>query len=457
MRGVSPLVSLVLTIFLSFLAIFIALEVFLPFTQKLQDMANLNKGINSLSYLYNTIIEIAREAEGSQRISNFYSPFPIIVENNSLYFDFWPSSNLSLEGLRGVVRLEKSPFFLEYFNSYEIDSNASPSWNCYDNCKVEYRYILNDSISFKSFFNLTNFYVEIKGNGTSYFLTFNPLHLKSYFPFEDGLKDYSYFKNDGLLNGSLEFEKGVSGNAAKFMGNGCVRVNNSQSINITSNYFSISFWVKIRENKEQVIVDKLNESEGGYLVWITPENRIAYKIITNESTYVNSSNTVLDNNWHWIAISYNGSFITIYVDGSQDKYQAASGYIKPTTQDMFIGCNSSFSNYLNSSLDELQISNSSIEFPFESLILSKEKIIGSGRTNFLAHTFKNFYLVLASRGLSEFYEVKIKGNYAYIRGIIPLWDVVMEKRLRIPKGNTLLKISNRGMADGKSLVSIEIV
>ena len=483
MKGVTPLISLALTILIVTVSSVIVVTSLIPFLNRVKDSSNINEGISNLEYIYSVLSSIASEAEGSQRIVSLSSSENIIKFDknlSSIYFDYETKSELELEGRRGNVRLEKSPIFLEYFNSYPLDSNASPTWICLYDCKIDSSgYLLNHSISYHLEDKLLkNFYIESSFEPTAlvYGLPEDPNNLVLYFPLDEGTSivanDFSSQSNNGVLyNGSdicfnwdcPSWVDGISGKALEFDGlNDFIKVNDSSSLNLAGNEITLSFWIKPKKIlNDQFVIDKLNYTNEGYGIWITSSQKVRYNLVTNIDSYESESLSSLEEGkWYYVLLTYNGSYINLYINLSLEVSQPAAGNLKPCFGDLFIASNNSNSSFLNATLDEIQIFNSSLSFTQIKTLyeLTQKKLFKEGKTDEI-ESVQRLYLVLSSPyNLTHFYEVKLKGRQNLIRGIIPLRNIEFVENLRVPAGNWRIKIFHEGLSENrKVLIKAEIL
>jgi hypothetical protein len=126
---------------------------------------------------------------------------------------------------------------------------------------------------------------------------------------------------------------------------------------------AIGAWVKTSSTATQSIISQPGCDAGvcnytPYVLYMNNGNAIAtwYNAAGTGAT-VTSSNTINDNAWHYVATSYNGSAVTLYVDGQVVSTQALTGSIIAIDNDrFFIGANYYYSNgvyqFFTGSIDE---------------------------------------------------------------------------------------------------------
>ena len=69
-----------------------------------------------------------------------------------------------------------------------------------------------------------------------------------YFPFDDGngktVKDLSFYENDGVIDGGLDWVVGIAGGALQFRANGMVEVDDDDNSLDLIGPHTISYWLK---------------------------------------------------------------------------------------------------------------------------------------------------------------------------------------------------------------------
>jgi hypothetical protein len=183
--------------------------------------------------------------------------------------------------------------------------------------------------------------------------------------------DYSGYGNNGTLyNGSTIcggidacplWVDGVVGKAISFDGvDDYVRAN---TINVP--YLTISAWVKwftfFPDGTGHAIVSNSNYAADGYMLYQatgSPYNRIQAFVYTS-SIVMLASNSLLDiNKWYHVVLTYDGSYIKLYINGVLDKQVAQSGTIKTTTNPFLIGSTYTTTGAkFNGIIDEVMIFN----------------------------------------------------------------------------------------------------
>lgn len=131
--------------------------------------------------------------------------------------------------------------------------------------------------------------------------------------------------------------------------------------NLTGNY-TLSAWVRTTGNNgvnsNKTIVSKMNASDGYKLV-LNNTNRIQYYVKTAGVNQILSTNSVLPvNEWHHIAVTYDGVQTKIYVDGVFDNGSSILGTVN-TSNTFSIGAQylskTLINEYFRGDIDEIRI------------------------------------------------------------------------------------------------------
>lgn len=275
MKAISPLIGFAITIFLVSIATIIALTVVKPVFDRVKDSITVNEGMQNLELIDSALKQVASESEGSKRslegskrtvsLSVSDGEFKLNTAEDYIYFDYNTKTDYSLEGIIGNVRLDKSPVFIEYFNNYLENSNASPPWIIKNGTWTitSGEYSGQNGLAYYNYGNLNYFSLEGRitnkaGNGEIFALPVSPINLMGYWTFDEGSGNYTYdysgFNNTGTLHDSIivicsngDCPIWITGKfdyALQFDGiNDYVDVENSNSLNLT-NEITIEAWVK---------------------------------------------------------------------------------------------------------------------------------------------------------------------------------------------------------------------
>src|SRR3989344_5543406 len=107
-----------------------------------------------------------------------------------------------------------------------------------------------------------------------------------------------------------------------------------------------------------------------------------FLIVNNSVRYsVNGTNSLNDNNWHHLVATYNGSLMSLYIDGALKASDTTfTGNLPYNNFNLWIGRNYSGSGgYFNGTIDEIRVYN-------RSLLLEQVKALFNNRTDLITYT-----------------------------------------------------------------------
>jgi hypothetical protein len=175
---------------------------------------------------------------------------------------------------------------------------------------------------------------------------------------DDGIRyivrDYSGNDHDGIVNGNCTRAPGYISGAINFDGDGDYIDIGNPDFGITE-LITIAAWIKVTafDKTSQAIVTKGDTSWRLQRYLDTDHIEFA---CTGVGSVVSNRN-VNDGHWHHIAGVYDGvgNRIFLYVDGTEDANQVASGSISTNSASVYIGGNSVSGRWFNGIIDEVLI------------------------------------------------------------------------------------------------------
>ena len=192
----------------------------------------------------------------------------------------------------------------------------------------------------------------------------------AFWPMDEGVgtttEDISTNSNDGTLKNGPNWVVGKIVNALQFDGiNDRVDCGNNNSMDIGSNDFSISMWVKMgtSQNTYPTLISKgggSNSDEGYWLMFKNKRLRFLLSDGSTRQTFISNLIELDDNNWHHIALTIDRDMVlTFYFDGATSGYSDVSSF---SEKDINSGRNltiaswqSSSSTYLSGVIDEVRL------------------------------------------------------------------------------------------------------
>lgn len=143
--------------------------------------------------------------------------------------------------------------------------------------------------------------------------------LVSYWKFDEssGTLDDIHSTNDGTNTGASYSATGKINTALAFSTSDYVSMGNPSGLQLTSSG-TVACWIYASERTGNVIVSKGNLTDGknGYILFLS-EGYLS-GALGNASTVkqVNSSGMVSLTAWHYVAMTWSGTTLTLYVDGT---------------------------------------------------------------------------------------------------------------------------------------------
>lgn len=154
-----------------------------------------------------------------------------------------------------------------------------------------------------------------------------------------------------------------SGNALNFDGNDdYVQSTYSTALNITTN-LTMELWIYPTKNSGTQNVISKSSSGQNNVSYIFPRTDDGWNTFSAYFTFNGTGWTIVNtpytslNSWHHVAMTYDGSNVRIYMDGTLVKTQAASGSITTNTNPLYIGNQHGYPEFFGGSVDEVRIWN----------------------------------------------------------------------------------------------------
>jgi PKD repeat protein len=181
--------------------------------------------------------------------------------------------------------------------------------------------------------------------------------------FEEGtgstVSDLSGNGNPGAITGATWTTQGKYGNALSFDGtNSLVVVNSSSSLNMSS-AMTQEAWVYPTLNQTTWSAVLHKQTDAYYLHVSSPAGSMipaGGAIYNSTESYVAGTSPVPLNVWTHLAVTYDGTMMRFYVNGSQVDTKAASGTIQTNSNPLRIGGNT-YGQYFAGLIDEVRIYN----------------------------------------------------------------------------------------------------
>lgn len=153
--------------------------------------------------------------------------------------------------------------------------------------------------------------------------------------FEQDATD-SWGTNDGNVNGaSFDSDSAVNEYAASFDGSDD-SIDVPWDSSLANGQFSFGAWVKAPSQSDNDVI--CMESTGPWLkISTNGGTALVTTTIDSNTSDTSGSATAFDDSYHHVFVTFNGSDVVLYVDGSEDLTESKSGSQEYTSEDMSIG------------------------------------------------------------------------------------------------------------------------
>jgi len=194
-------------------------------------------------------------------------------------------------------------------------------------------------------------------------------NLIGYWGFDENVGNVSYDYSGHNIKGNItngNWVEGVYGTAIDFNGSQATAYYGDNSYLDITDEITLMAWVKIHSLLNAGLISKHADSSYGLYYWGEFGNFFNFYITAPNGTVYEfpfPSNNDLDwqlEEWHHIAVTYNGSKVREYVDGSLCKEYSYSGGIKESDKPFEIGRAYGWDHGINATIDEVKVYNVSL-------------------------------------------------------------------------------------------------
>ncbi len=163
---------------------------------------------------------------------------------------------------------------------------------------------------------------------------------------------------NGTINGA-DWTSGISHSGLNFNAiDGGVTIPANEGLNLTGDEISLTFWFKMNEIANAGCFLFHNTK---YIVYIDGNGKVSFAIYnpTYHSIVTNWSDRILDTDWHFIAATYDGESMKLFIDNQLMKSSEQSGNLNSRVTELHIGNQSSY-RFIDGLMDEVAIYNRAI-------------------------------------------------------------------------------------------------
>jgi chitodextrinase len=165
--------------------------------------------------------------------------------------------------------------------------------------------------------------------------------------------------NTGTITAATWSTMGRAGNALSFNGsNSVVRVPSSASLNLTTG-MTLSAWIRpaVSQSGWRTILQRQPEAYFINASFDSPGRPAGGGTIGGGVAYLGGPTVNPVNAWTYVALTYDGGTLRLYVNGTQAASRAAGGAVQTTTNPLWIGGNQPYGEYFSGLIDEVRVYN----------------------------------------------------------------------------------------------------
>ena len=164
--------------------------------------------------------------------------------------------------------------------------------------------------------------------------------------------------NLGTVMGASWATQGRYGNALSFNGaNSMVRVADSASLDLTS-AMTLSAWIRPTANQNGWRTILQREADAYFLNASNSDGPLRPSgggTLGGNTQYLSGPTANPVNTWTYVAFTYDGAALRVFVNGTQVATRAATGAIQTTNNPLWIGGNSPYGEYFQGLIDEVRV------------------------------------------------------------------------------------------------------
>ncbi|MCG9134178.1 LamG domain-containing protein [Candidatus Poribacteria bacterium] len=173
--------------------------------------------------------------------------------------------------------------------------------------------------------------------------------------------DLSEFGNDVTFKGSPKLQEGVFGKALKLDGKTYGEIADHDSLDIVDG-ITIEFWAIVEGGESTQSGVEKGRSWGPGLYNLAANYHGSSTLfqffdLPDQCDDENTGQGIQDGKWHFLAGTWDGKTIRLYIDGKLDAEMKCAGELTPNADPLFIGARGGQKRFLTGALDEIKMYN----------------------------------------------------------------------------------------------------
>ncbi len=175
------------------------------------------------------------------------------------------------------------------------------------------------------------------------------------------IKDESIYGNNGTCTNCPTLVDGITGKAYSFDGvNDEMIIPDSASLDILDNV-TISTWVKVGSFSDSGFITKRSGADNTYILGNLATGTLFLFIDTTSGDAYAESSVLQANTWYHVVGTYNGSLISLYINGVLNDTTAQTGSMLNVATDLYLGAQPDHAGgYVNATIDDVILMNKSV-------------------------------------------------------------------------------------------------
>ncbi len=179
----------------------------------------------------------------------------------------------------------------------------------------------------------------------------------------DVVSDLSEYDNDAEFNGNHKLVDGMFGKAIELDGASWGEVEDHDSLHVVDG-ITVEFWANLRPSAGgagsdvQTGVEKGNSWKAGLFTlaaWYRGGSLLQFFDLPDNCREHNIGDNIQDETWHFLAGTWDGTTIKLYIDGELNKELECKGKLTSNNEPLFIGARGGNQRFVNGALDEIKI------------------------------------------------------------------------------------------------------